>query len=163
LRVVPGHYPRPLLVDGVAYVRHQNTSHPADWQRLRDLFTQAAGGGQDDVWDLRAPDLPRGADGTTDDTVDFVLRSGLNFTVAPEAKWRPLPERTVTGFTDALNASPLSSVLGSLSIAGASSGGINPFHRQGHNRSRTVRLAWWGRPRRLAGWLARPGGGGRPA
>ena len=42
LRVVPGHHPRPLLVNGVAYVRHQNTSHPADWQRLRDLFTEAA-------------------------------------------------------------------------------------------------------------------------
>ena len=173
LRVVPGRHPRPLLVDGVAYVRHQNTSHPADWQRLRDLFTQAAGGGQDDVWDLRAPDLPRGADGTTDDTVDFILRSGLNFTVAPEATWRPLPERTVTAFTGALNASPLNSALRSLSIGGALNGGMNPFHRQGHNRSRTVRLAWWGAPGGWPdGWPGRveatarlevPGGYGRSA
>jgi predicted HTH transcriptional regulator len=29
LRVVPGHHPRPLLVVGVAYIRHQNTTHPA--------------------------------------------------------------------------------------------------------------------------------------
>jgi hypothetical protein len=36
LRVVPGRHPRPLLVDGVADVQHQNTTHPADWQRLRD-------------------------------------------------------------------------------------------------------------------------------
>lgn len=35
LRVIPGQHPRPLLVDGVAPVRHQNTTHPADWQRLR--------------------------------------------------------------------------------------------------------------------------------
>jgi len=38
LRVVPSHHPRPLLVDGVAYIRHQNTTHPADCQRLHDLF-----------------------------------------------------------------------------------------------------------------------------
>ena len=72
LRVVPGHHPRPLLVNGVAYVRHQNTSHPADWQRLRDLFTEAAVGGQDDVWDIHAPDLPHAADGTPDSTVDVL-------------------------------------------------------------------------------------------
>ena len=106
-------------------------------------------------------------------TVDFVLRSGLNFTVAPEAKWRPLAEGTVTAFTDALNASPLHLLLRHLSLAGASTGGMNPFHRQGLNRSRMVRLAWWGAPQ---GWpddrpgpveatvrLEVPGGYGRPA
>jgi predicted HTH transcriptional regulator len=40
LRVVPGHYRRPLLIDGIAYVRHHNTTHPADWQRLADLFAE---------------------------------------------------------------------------------------------------------------------------
>jgi predicted HTH transcriptional regulator len=39
LRVVPGTHPLPLLVGGIAWMRHQNTSHPADWHRLRDLFT----------------------------------------------------------------------------------------------------------------------------
>ena len=173
LRVVPGHHPRPLLVDGVAYVRHQNTSHPADWQRLRDLFTEAAVGGQDDVWDIHAPDLPHAADGTPDSTVDFVLRSGLNFTVATEAKGLRLGERTVTAFIDALNHSSLNSALMSLSIGGAPTGGMNPFHREGLNRSRMVRLAWWGAP---DGWpagrpgrveasvrLEVPGGYGRPA
>jgi hypothetical protein len=146
LRVVPGRHPRPLLVDGVAYVRHQNTSHPADWQRLRDLFTESSVVNHDDAWTIRRPDVPRGADGTSDDTVDFVLRSGLDFAVAREAKWRPLPERTVDAFTDALNQSPLNSVLRSLSLGNARSGGLNPFHREGLNRSRTVRLAWWGVP-----------------
>jgi predicted HTH transcriptional regulator len=56
LRVVPGRHPRPLLIDGVAYVRHQNTSHPADWQRLRELFTEGAAARQDDVWDLPCPE-----------------------------------------------------------------------------------------------------------
>lgn len=69
LRVVPGHYPRPLLVGGVAYIRHQNTTHPADWQRLRDLFAESAAVRQDGLWDLHAPDLPRGSDGASDGTV----------------------------------------------------------------------------------------------
>jgi hypothetical protein len=146
LRVVPGHHPRPLLVDGIAYVRHQNTSHPADWQRLRDLFTEAAAAQHDDVWNILSPDLPRGADGTSDDTVDFVIRSGFNLAVTREARWRPLAESTVTAFIDALNRSMLNSVLRSLSLGEAWSGGLDPFHRQGFNRSRTVRLEWWGVP-----------------
>ena len=74
LRVVPGHHPRPLLVDGIVYIRHQNTTHPADWQRLHDLFAESAAARQDDLWNLHAPDLPRGSDGASDGTVDFVLR-----------------------------------------------------------------------------------------
>ncbi len=74
LWVVPGHRPRPLLVDGVAYIRHQNTTHPADWQRLHDLFAESAAARQDDRWNLHAPDLPRGSDGAADGTVDFVVR-----------------------------------------------------------------------------------------
>jgi hypothetical protein len=62
---------------------------------------------QDDLWDLDAPDLPRGFDGASDGTVDFVVRSGLNVTVTRDAQWRPLAEHTVTAFTDALNRSPL--------------------------------------------------------
>jgi predicted HTH transcriptional regulator len=70
LRVVPGHHPGPLLVDGVAYVRHQNTTHPADWYRLHDLFAESAAVRQDDLWDLHAPDLPRG------DEADFPRACG---------------------------------------------------------------------------------------
>jgi len=155
LRVVPGHHPRPLLVDGVAYIRHQNTTHPADWQRLHDLFAESAAVRRDDLWDLHAPDLPRGSDGASDGTVDFVLRSGLNVTVTRDAQWRPLAERTVTAFTGALNRSPLNAVLMRLAVGGAPAGGMNPFHRQGLNRSRLVRLAWSGSP---DGWPEdRPG------
>ena len=155
LRVVPGHHPRPLLVDGVAYIRHQNTTHPADWQRLHDLFAESAAARQDDLWNLHAPDLPRGSDGASDGTVDFVVRSGLNVTVTRDAQWRPLAEHTVTAFTDALNRSPLNAALMRLAVGGAPAGGMNPFHRQGLNRSRLVRLAWSGSP---DGWPAgRPG------
>jgi hypothetical protein len=142
LRVVPGRHPRPLLVDGIAYVRHQNTTHPADWQRLRDLFSEVSTARQDDIWDLLPPEPPRGSG----DKWDLAVRSGLSFTIAPEAVWRPLAESTVTAFIDALNRSPLHSLLKGLILSGTSTGGINPFHRRGHNRSRVIRLAWTGMP-----------------
>jgi Putative DNA-binding domain len=146
LRVVPSQYRRPLLVDGVAYVRHQNTSHPADWQRLADLFAEASAAQPGDIWDIRRPDVPHATSDGSDSTVDFVMRSGLNVAAAHEAKWRPMSERTVAAFTDGLNRSPLHSVLASLAMAGASTGGLNPFHRRGLNRARMVRLEWSGMP-----------------
>ena len=78
----------------------------------------------------------------------------------------------MTAFIDALNHSSLNSALMSLSIGGAPTGGMNPFHREGLNRSRMVRLAWWGapdagppRPGRVEASvrLEVPGGYGRPA
>jgi hypothetical protein len=146
LRVIPGHYRRPLLVGGVACVRHQNTTHPADWQRLGDLFAEASVATQDQVWDIRRPDVPYAPGGGSDNTVDFVMRSGLNVAITRDAKWRPLSERTVAAFAEGLNRSRLDSVLGSLALAGASTGGLDPFHREGFNRARTVRLAWSATP-----------------
>ena len=150
LRVVPGQHTRPLLVDGVAPVRDQNTTHPADWQRLRDLFTEAGAVLQDDAWTIQAPSLPRGADGTPDSTVDLVVRSGLDFPVSREAKWRPLSEKTVAAFTEALNQSPLTRVMVRLALGDAPiDGDSDGFSPRGLNRSRTVTLKWWCAPN---GW-----------
>jgi hypothetical protein len=149
LRVVRGRHPRPLLVDGIAWVRHQNTTHPADWQRLRDLFAESSAAIQDDAWNLQAPNVPQAADGTPDSTVDFVLRSGLGFRIAPEAKWRPLSDSAVTALTEVLNKSSLQAMLSRLSTEGAPPGRLDPFHRRGLNRSRQARLVWRGAP---AGW-----------
>lgn len=57
LRVVPGQHPRPLLVDGAAFVRDHSTTHPASWHRLRELFAETAP--QELAWNLPAPDLPQ--------------------------------------------------------------------------------------------------------
>jgi hypothetical protein len=58
----------------------------------------------------------------------------------------------VTAFTGTLNRSPLNAALMWLAVGGAPAGGMNPFHRQGLNRSR---LAWSGSP---DGWPQdRPG------
>jgi hypothetical protein len=147
LRVVPGQHPRPLLVDGVAYVRHQNTTHPADWQRLRDLFAETGTVIQDDPWTaLRAPSVPQGADGTPDSTVDLIIRSGLDFLVSREARWRPLSEKTVTAFTTALEQSALTRAMARVALGAAHTGGSDSFSPRGLNRSRTVTLTWWCAP-----------------
>ncbi|MEV2241291.1 ATP-binding protein [Micromonospora sp. NPDC049891] len=150
LRVVPGTYTRPLLVDGVAWVRHQNTSHPADWARLRDLFAEnAAGQYQNDAWNVTAPQMPSKAAGGLDESVDFVLRSGLTVAMAPDATWRPLAESAVTAYITALQNSLLARELADLVTSEAASASISRFQHKGFNRSRTVRLEWSGAP---SGW-----------
>jgi hypothetical protein len=161
--IADGRHPRPLLVGGVAYIRHQNTTHPADWQRLHDLFAESPAARQDDLWDLHAPDLPRGSDGASDGTVDFVLRSGLNVAVTRDAQWRPLAERTVTAFTGALNRSPLNAVLMRLAAGGAPAGGMNPFSPPGAEQVPACPACLVGLPGWLAAGEARAGRGVGPA
>jgi hypothetical protein len=146
LRVVPGQCSRPLLVDGAAPVRHQNTTHPADWQRLKDMFAEADAVLPDNPWIIQAPDLPQGADGTSDATVDLVIRSGLDFPVSREAKWRPLSEKTVAAFAGALNRSPFKDAMVGIALEGAPSGGSSDFSQEGLNRSYRVTLKWWCAP-----------------
>jgi hypothetical protein len=144
LRVVPGHAPRPLLIDGAAPIRHQNTTHPADWQRLRALFSEPELAENSQPWNIVHPDIPRRPDGSIDEGVDLVLRSGFNFAVDSEARWRPLPEQVVTSLISGLNESPLAAMLPSLLAVDRWS--INRFHRRGHNRSRTIRMEWQAYP-----------------
>ncbi|MFG2918102.1 helix-turn-helix domain-containing protein [Kitasatospora sp. NPDC048298] len=149
LRIVPGTHPRPLLVDGIAYVRHQNTTHPADWRRLGELFAEQTAA-PEAVWNLQAPQIPHQPSGGADQTVDFVLRSGLRLPVATAAVWRPLSERVITALADALDGSRLAAVMASMASA-SSTDGIGGFYRAGLNRSRSVRLAWSACPE---GWPA---------
>ncbi|NJP27774.1 ATP-binding protein [Microbispora sp. SCL1-1] len=145
LRVVPGIPPRPLLVEGAAPIRHSNTTHPASWQQLAALFAENDTLIQADPWVIRAPDLPQDGTGNGGKVVDLIVRSGLNIAINPRAAWRPLGEQRVDQLAEALNRSSLVGVLTDL----ASSGGdatIRKFHRQGHNRSRVIRLQWRGLP-----------------
>jgi Schlafen, AlbA_2 len=146
LRVVPGQHPRPLLFEGFAPVRHQNTTHPADWQRLKDMFAEADAVFPDNPWTIQPPSVPQGADGTAERTVDLVIRSGLDFPVSREAKWRPLSEKAVTAFTSALSSSPLISAMSGIAMDGAANGGSSGFDPRGHNRSRKVTVKWWCAP-----------------
>jgi Putative DNA-binding domain len=151
LRVVPGTHPLPLLVGGIAWIRHQNTSHPADWRRLRDLFNVGTNVSVEGTWNINAPQMPSRQVGGDDTSVDFVLRSGLTTAVAPDAAWRPLPERTVDAYAAALDRSALANELSILVTPGHVGAGISRFHRKGFNRARNVRLEWEGTP---SGWPA---------
>jgi hypothetical protein len=133
-------------VDGIAPVRHQNTTHPADWQRLKDMFAEAGAVLPDNPWTIQAPSVPHGVDGIEDSTVDLHIRSGLDFPVAREAKWRPLSERTVTAFTSALEQSSLTRAMARIALGDAHTGGSDAFSPRGLNRSRTVTLKWWCAP-----------------
>lgn len=145
LRIVPGQHLRPLLVDGSAPVRHQNTTHPADWQRLKDMFAEGGAVLPDNPWAIQAPSLPQDWNGGPDPTVDLVIRSGLDFPVSRAAKWRPMPEPTVAAFTDALTRSPLTRAMLNIALEGAA-GGSEGFSPQGLNRSRRVILKCWCAP-----------------
>ncbi|MEO3783791.1 ATP-binding protein [Actinocorallia sp. B10E7] len=147
MRVVPGRAPRPLLVDGRAPIRYQNTTQSADWQRLKGLFTERAASEESRQWNVMAPAVTRGANGSD---IDFIIRSGLNVAVADEAKWQPLSERTVSTLTDALNGSPLDKALRDLCLQRAETASVTPFHRRGINRAHTVNLEWQGYP---DGWM----------
>jgi hypothetical protein len=149
LRIVPGQHPSPLLFQNIAYVRHQLTTYPADWRRLGELFASSTSTVQDQVWDVRRPDVPhQGTPERPGDTVDFVFRSGLNIIVSRDAQWRPLSERMVDALAAGLNKSPLEQALCRL-LSGENSFGVNPFRRHGLNRSHIARLVWSASPH---GW-----------
>jgi hypothetical protein len=142
LRVVAGQHPSPLLLESIAYVRHQLTTYPADWRRLGELFTNSTAATQDQVWDVQRPHAPSQPDEyNPGDAVDFIFRSGLNITVSHDAQWRPLSERVVDALAAGLNTSPLQQALRDL-LSGEDSFVVSPFRRHGLNRSRLVRLVW---------------------
>lgn len=173
LRVVPGHAPRPLLLDGAAPVRHHNTTQPAGRQRLAALFAEASAAQPASLWTIPAPQLPDTPAGRPDETVDMVIRSGLLIGMDPRARWRPLRERHVDSLAEALNHSPLPGALVGLVSSGHSGCGIHRFGRHGYNRSHVIGLRWQAFP---SGWsrgqpvpveaslsVTVPGGYGQPA
>ncbi|MFE6963008.1 hypothetical protein [Streptomyces sp. NPDC057696] len=115
----------------------------ADRSRLTQLITEAAP--QTVASGLRLPlaDLPRDDQG--EQAADFLVRTGMFVPVDASATWRPLSERGVTAFADALNNSPLHHALFRW-CASIGEGGMSPFHRSGFNRARKVRLLWQGGP-----------------
>lgn len=143
VRIDPDKAPRPLLIQGAAPIRLHGRNALAGRDRLTQLFAEAAP--QVNPVGQRLPmlDLPTDRDGQP--TADFLIRTGMFVPVDASATWRPLSERAVDFFATALNTSPLHRQL--LNYTGSfGDGGLNPFHREGHNRARTVRLLWQGGP-----------------
>ncbi|MEV5423825.1 hypothetical protein AB0K85_13700 [Streptomyces cellulosae] len=73
-------------------------------------------------------------------TEDFVLRTGINLPMGEAGAWRPLSERSVSAFAQALNDSPFPDALRTLGHSSFSQS--TGFRRLGHNRSRTARLVF---------------------
>lgn len=144
VRVDPAMAPRPLLIQGAAPIRLHGRNAVADRARLTQLITEpaphavAAG--------LRLSPVELSQNDQSQETADFLLRTGMFVPVDASATWRPLSERGVQVFTDALNNSPLHHALFHW-CASIGDGGMNPFHRSGFNRARRVRLLWQGGPK----------------
>ncbi|MFE2472630.1 hypothetical protein [Streptomyces mirabilis] len=104
VRVDPAKAPRLLLIHGAAPICLHGRNAVADRSRLTQLITEAAP--QTVAAGLRLPPaaLPRDDQGR--ETADFLLRTGNFVPVDASATWRPLSERGVQAFADALNNSP---------------------------------------------------------
>jgi hypothetical protein len=139
VRVDADRAPRPILIDGAAYIRLHGRNAKADRGRLAQLFAELTAPAISSSWPIQAPMLPSHTDGSP--RVDFMLRSGLVMSVESAASWRPLSESAVDELTNTLNKSALASVLfawlGSFRIQN-----LNSFHRSGLNRARRARLVW---------------------
>ncbi|MFI1169337.1 helix-turn-helix domain-containing protein [Streptomyces sp. NPDC020801] len=143
VRVDPAKASRPLLIQGAAPIRLHGRNSVADRAGLARLINEAAP--QAVAAGLRLPpaDLPMDDQGKP--SADFLVRTGMFVPVDAAATWRPLSERSVRAFADALNNSPLHHALFRW-CASIGEGGMNPFHRSGFNRARKVRLVWQGGP-----------------
>lgn len=139
LRVHAERAPRPILIDGKAFIRLTGRNAPADRGQLARLF---AGPNQETRWTtaiLQPPQLPTGSDGSV--SVDFTIRTGLIVPLGEAAVRRPLSERGIELLIAALKRSALRSVLFPW-VLQFGNGSLKDFRRLGFNRSRHARMVW---------------------
>ena len=124
---------------------HGGGTRSATRDELYALFTENRPvESAEDAWDLNRPEIPFKRDGGRDNEVDFVLFSGLRLSVVSTAWGRPISSRAVNSLAKALDRSPLTSVL--YSLTGTGQIGVDEFRREGLNRSNVANLAWRLRP-----------------
>ncbi|MFG2761618.1 hypothetical protein [Streptomyces wuyuanensis] len=139
----PAKASRPLLIQGAAPIRLHGRNSVADRAGLARLINEAAPPAVAAGLRLPPADLPLDNQGKP--SADFLMRTGMFVPVDAAATWRPLSERGVQAFADALNNSPVHHALFRW-CASIGEGGMNPFRRSGFNRARKVRLLWQGGP-----------------
>ncbi|MBQ0887470.1 ATP-binding protein [Streptomyces sp. RM72] len=139
IRVDANTAPRPLLIDLKAPIRLSGQNSTADRARLLQLAREESSAGVLPMGQhVMSPNLTRDNDGGA--TADFILRTGINLPMGEAGAWRPLSERTVAAFAQALNESAFPSALRNLG-----NGTIDRtvgFRQLGHNRARRARLVW---------------------
>ncbi len=151
IRIRPELAPRPVMVqrtkpgDGIFWipVRIPGGTRQATRAEMATLFAEQPTGGlaQGNLWDFEAPRLPFRPDGSADDEIDMVLKTGLRVTAGPACPGRPLSEAGIARLAAELDRSPLADALSSLS--GLSCGGLHSTQRRGvPNTSGTATLVW---------------------
>ncbi|MHB1939597.1 MAG: AlbA family DNA-binding domain-containing protein [Candidatus Dormibacteria bacterium] len=139
LRVQAEGAPRPILIDGKAFIRLTGRNAPADRGQLARLFAEP---NPETKWTtaiLPPPQLPTGSDGAV--SVDFIIRTGLIVPLGEAAVRRPLSERGIELLIAALKRSALRSVLFPW-VRQFHDGSLQDFRRLGFNRARHARLVW---------------------
>jgi hypothetical protein len=157
IRIRPGLAPRPVMVQRTigsggdkasifwTPVRIPGGTRQATRAELAALFAeQPPTAGQDSGWNIQAPQIPAGKDGTPDPAIDMILKTGLNITPGPACPGRPLSEKAISELAAALDKSPLTDAL--FTLAAQTSGDLSrfrAFRRRGRpNTSGTATLAW---------------------
>lgn len=137
-RVYPELSPRPVVMNGKVFVRFHDRNDRADQVRIRQLFSEHSGVTLAQNSYIQAPLLQQESP-----EIDICIRTGMTFPIDATCAGRPLSESSVKALIEALNQSALNQLLvkwtSDLDISG-----INPFRKDGLNRSRTVRLTWQG-------------------
>jgi hypothetical protein len=136
IRVYPETSPRPVVVSGKVFIRLPGRNARADSNRIRQLFSETVSSTFVANSYISAPD-----DSYEDPPLDVYIRTGLVFPINPSTAGRPFPEQIVGKLVDSLNGDP---VIGYLTkcMLGLGLSTSMKFHKQGFNRSRSVRLAW---------------------
>lgn len=125
-----------------APVRRPGGTRQATRDELASLFGEQPDAAAELLgWDINAPQIPSGNDAARDQSVDFVLKTGLFIPPGPSAPGRPLSDRVIKQLCAAFDDSPLQYALFGLTGLGRS--GVFKFDRQGRpNTSTTATLHW---------------------
>ena len=136
IRVFPELSPRPIVMNGRVLVRFHDRNDPADQVRIKLLFSEESIVSMAQNSYIQAPIFQH-----ENPEIDIYIRTGMTFPISPTTAGRPFSEKSVRELMDALNQSPIRNRLvkwtSDLDISG-----INPFRKDGLNRSRTVRFSW---------------------
>lgn len=127
----------PIVFDGRAMVRTDDGNRPADWFRLRQLFTESAAGSAGDI-------LPNWVSQQDDDLSsrdpkpDLLLRSACFFALARPAARHSITSAARIGLMGALRSSALDTSLQQISR----SSDYSPWYEAGHSTASSFQLRW---------------------
>jgi Putative DNA-binding domain len=159
IRIRPELAPRPVMVqrkgpggDNFFWipVRIPGGTRQATRAEMAALFAEQPAGhaGLGGSWNIDAPQIPSGADGTPDPTIDMILKTGLIVTPGPACPGRPLSEAVIANLASALDKSPLANALldltGMPGLMGRNrlAGRYSTQRRGRPNTSGTATLVW---------------------